>query len=119
MLDDIAIGQSEAVSELRRANPSLVRKELFLAAMRLGRHHIASTVNTLVLAYAGAAVPLLLLFMNAHVNLADFLNTETVAEEIIRTLAGTAALVLTVPIATAFSVFFGTGKRLDRPPHAR
>lgn len=72
-----------------------------MRAMRVGRHHIASTVNTLVLAYVGAALPLFLIFMsNSSVSLSRFVNTEAVAEEIIRTLAGTSALVLTVPIAT-------------------
>lgn len=101
VLDDVAITQCETVAELRAANPSLRGKELYMRAMRVGRHHIASTVNTLVLAYVGAALPLFLIFMsNSSVSLSRFVNTEAVAEEIIRTLAGTSALVLTVPIAT-------------------
>ncbi len=104
-LDDIAIAQGEVVAELRDANPSLDRKQLFVRAMRIGRHHIASIANTLVLAYAGAALPTFLLFWAIKsVSFADFLNTEAVAEEIVRTLAGTAALILTVPIATWFAV---------------
>lgn len=106
VLDDIAITQSETVAELREANPRLSRQELFVAAMRVGRHHIASTVNTLVLAYAGVAMPLILLFLvTPEITLARFINAEPVAEEIIRTLAGTMALVLTVPIATLFATF--------------
>lgn len=104
-LDDIAIAQGEIVAELRDANPKLDRKELFVRAMRVGRHHIASITNTLVLAYAGAALPTFLLFWALKsVSVGNFLNTEAVSEEIVRTLAGTAALVLTVPISTWFAV---------------
>ena len=88
----------------------MTQKDLFTAAMRLGRHHIASTVNTLVLAYAGVALPLLILFMHTQgVDLGRFLNEEVVAEEIVRTIAGTLALILTVPIATWLATY--TNKR--------
>ncbi len=104
VLDDIAINQSELVAELREANPKLTRKELFVRAMRVGRHHIASTVNTLVLAYAGVALPLLLLFnISEEVGFLRFLNEEPIMEEIVRTIAGTLGLILTVPIATWFA----------------
>ncbi|MBI1907905.1 YibE/F family protein [Candidatus Uhrbacteria bacterium] len=101
VLDDIAITQCETVAELKAANPRFTRRELFVRAMRVGRHHIASTVNTLVLAYVGSALPLFLIFLADHnVSLWRFLNTEAVAEEVVRTLAGTSALVLTVPLTT-------------------
>lgn len=106
-LDDVAISQGEIVSELRDANPKLSRSELFVRAMRVGRHHIASIANTLVLAYAGASFPMFLLFQStAGLSFAGFVGTEAVAEEIIRTLAGTIALVLCVPISTWFAVSF-------------
>lgn len=106
VLDDIAITQSETVQELRRADPELTRKELFKRTMSIGRHHIASTVNTLVLAYAGVALPLFLLFLwTPGIDTIRFINEEPVAEEIVRTLAGTIALVLTVPISTLFATF--------------
>lgn len=106
VLDDIAITQAETVSELREANANLDRKELFKRAMRVGRHHIASTVNTLVLAYAGVALPLLLLFLvNPDVSGIRLLNEEMIADEVVRTLAGTMALILTVPIATWFATY--------------
>lgn len=101
VLDDIAITQSETVQELKRTDPSLTRKELFVKAMHIGRHHIASVVNTLVLAYAGVALPLFLLFyVREDLTVWRFLNEELVAEEIVRTLAGTITLILIVPIAT-------------------
>lgn len=103
VLDDIAITQSETVQELLLANPHRTRRELFVQAMRIGRHHIASTVNTLILVYAGAALPVFLLFMNQFGGYQDFLQNELVAEELIRTLAGTCALVLLVPLSTWFA----------------
>lgn len=105
VLDDIAITQVETVEELKQANPDLKAKELFSAAMRVGRHHIASTVNTLVLAYVGASMSLFVLMLTyaQDISLVRFLNTELLGEEIVRTLAGTVALVLTVPVATWFA----------------
>ena len=106
VLDDIAVTQSETVSELLEANHTLSMQELYVRGMRVGRHHIASTVNTLVLAYAGVALPLLLLFViTKDVSPLRFINEEFVAEEIVRTLAGTSALILTVPVATIFAAW--------------
>ncbi len=106
VLDDVAITQCETIAELKAADPKLGGRELFTRGMRVGRHHIASTVNTLVLAYAGASLPLLLIFMADHtVSLWRFINTEAVAEEIVRTLGGTCALVLTVPVASLLAAW--------------
>ena len=106
VMDDIAITQTETVMELKNANAAFDRKTLFIAAMRVGRHHIASVVNTLVLAYAGVALPLFLLFfLRDDLTVWRFINEELIAEEIIRTLAGTTALVLLVPIATWFATY--------------
>ncbi|HCC83942.1 TPA: hypothetical protein DEP96_03770 [Candidatus Uhrbacteria bacterium] len=106
VLDDVAITQCETIAELKAADPKLGGRELFTRGMRVGRHHIASTVNTLVLAYAGASLPLLLIFMaDQSVSLWRFLNTEAVAEEIVRTLGGTCALVLTVPVASLLAAW--------------
>ncbi len=104
VLDDIAVAQAEVVAELAHTDPTLSRTRLFWKAMRLGQHHIASTVNTLVLVYAGTALPAFLLFFSASTDINSFLNNEVVAEEFIRTLAGTTALILTVPLATLFAV---------------
>lgn len=123
VLDDIAVTQTEAVAEIAQANPSLSPRELYVRAMRVGRHHIASTVNTLVLAYAGASLPLLLLFLNSSVSYSLFANTEVVAEQVVQTLAGTAALVLSVPISTFLASRLaasndGVHKELDGHRHA-
>ncbi|MBU0613797.1 YibE/F family protein [Patescibacteria group bacterium] len=106
VLDDVAITQTEIVSEIHKANPKLPKAELFRRAMHIGRHHIASSVNTLVLAYAGAALPLFLLFMLMDIGWMRFISEEVVAEEVVRTLAGTTALILTVPLATWFATIF-------------
>lgn len=100
VLDDLVIGQSSAVFELRAANQSLGLRFLYKRAMNIGRDHVAATVNTLVLAYAGASLPMLLLFsLNSH-NLSLLLGTSYIAEEIVRTLVGSIGLFLSVPLTT-------------------
>ncbi len=99
-LDDVTVTQASTVWELRRANPSLGVRDLTAAGLRVGRDHIASTVNTLLLAYAGASIPLLLLFALSRQPLATVANSEVVAVEIVRTLVGSIGLVTAVPITT-------------------
>lgn len=106
VLDDLSVNQSVAVQELKQANNSLSTKELFARAMKLGRHHIASMVNTLVLAYAGVSMPLLLLFMGTDASVLNIINSEYIAEEIIRTMVGTVGLILTVPITTWLAAYW-------------
>ncbi len=100
VLDDVTVTQASAVWELRAANPTMSRVKLYRSALRIGRDHIASTVNTLVLAYAGASLPLLILFSLAGAKVGDVLNGEIVAEEIIRTLVGSIGLAASVPVTT-------------------
>ena len=99
-LDDVTVTQASAVWEVRRANPEMGHGDLFAAGLRVGRDHIASTVNTLLLAYAGAAMPLLLLFALSRQPLGVIANSEVVATEIVRTLVGSIGLVAAVPITT-------------------
>lgn len=103
VLDDVTVTQSSAVWELRQANPDLTPAQLYRSALRIGRDHIASTVNTLVLAYAGASLPLLILLVEANQNVANVLTGEVVAVEIVRTLVGSIGLVAAVPITTALA----------------
>jgi len=103
-LDDVTVTQTSAVWELRRADPRLSPTALFGAAMRIGRDHVAAAVNTLVLAYAGATLPLLLLFAVADRGLGDTLTTQVIATEVIRTLVGSIGLVVSVPLTTALAV---------------
>jgi uncharacterized membrane protein len=99
-LDDVTVTQASAVAELRDANPQMSHRALYRSGVRIGRDHIASTVNTLVLAYAGAALPLLLLFVLSQQSLGAVANSEVIAVEIVRTLIGSIGLVAAVPITT-------------------
>jgi uncharacterized membrane protein len=102
-LDDVTVTQVSTVAELRNQNPTLPTSELFASGIRVGRDHIASTVNTLLLAYAGASMPLLLLFAVSDQALSDVANSEVIAIEIVRTLCGSIGLVAAVPITTALA----------------
>ena len=99
-IDDVTVTQASAVWEIKRASPGLGQRSLFSSGLSIGRDHIASTVNTLLLAYAGAALPLLVLFVIAGQSLGTIANSEVVAIEIIRTLAGSIGLVAAVPLTT-------------------
>jgi uncharacterized membrane protein len=111
-LDDVTVTQASAVAELREANPAMPHGALYKAGIRIGRDHIASTVNTLALAYAGASLPLLLLFLLSSTSLGAVANSEVVAIEIVRTLVGSIGLVAAVPITTwlASRVVGGAGE---------
>jgi len=105
VLDDLVTTQASAVFELHFANPALRFRQLYLSAMRIGQDHVAATVNTLVLAYAGASLPMLLLFALGQGNLGYLVNFEFVAEEIVRTLVGSLGLISAVPLTTAIAIF--------------
>ena len=99
-LDDVTVTQASAVWEVGKANPEMSQRALFESGLRIGRDHIASTVNTLLLAYAGAAMPLLILFSLSDLPLGVVASSEVVAVEIVRTLVGSIGLVAAVPITT-------------------
>jgi uncharacterized membrane protein len=98
VLDDICVGQASAVFELIKVNRNLGWMELFRHSLNIGRDHIAATVNTLLLAYMGASLPLMLAFTIYREPLLQRINREPIAEEIVRTLLGSIGLVLAVPI---------------------
>ena len=104
VLNDVTITQASAVWELRAASPAMSSRTLFGSAMRIGRDHIASTIYTIVFAYAGSALTVLLLLFFYQRPLLDLLTTEGIAEEITRTLASAIGLVLAVPATTAIAV---------------
>ncbi|WP_370743265.1 YibE/F family protein [Streptomyces sp. LUP47B] len=112
VLDDVTVTQTSAVWELHEANPTMGWRGLYRAGIRIGRDHIASVVNTLVLAYAGAALPLLLLFSIAQSSVGAVANSELVAEEIVRTLVGSIGLVASVPVTTVLAALVVSA---DRP----
>jgi uncharacterized membrane protein len=109
-LDDMTVTQASAVGELAEANPDMRRSDLFRRSMNIGRDHVASTVNTLALAYAGAALPTLLLFVLSQQSLGTVANSEIVAVEIVRTLVGSIGLVLSVPITTWLATIVVRGR---------
>jgi len=100
VLDDLVITQASAVFELHAANPALGLRSLYQKGLRIGQDHVASTVNTLVMAYTGVALPMLLLFSVERGNYSQLINLASVAEEIVRTLVGSLGLIAAVPIST-------------------
>ena len=103
VLDDITVSQSAVIFQLKKANPKLKQIELYKKAMDVGQDHISSMVNTLILVYAGAAMPLLLLFVNNPHPFTEVINYEIVANEVVRTLVGSIGLILAVPITTVIA----------------
>jgi uncharacterized membrane protein len=103
ILDDVTVTQVSTVYELRAADPAMSRRGLYGSALRVGRDHIASTINTLLLAYAGASMPLLVIFSTSGIGLTDTLTHGVVAEEVVRTLVGSVGLIAAVPITTALA----------------
>jgi uncharacterized membrane protein len=99
-IDDVAVTQASAVWELRDADPELGSQQLFRAGLRVGRHHVGSIVNTLALAYAGASLPLLIIFQLSELPLGRLIGSEVVATEIVRTLVGSIGLVAAMPVTT-------------------
>jgi uncharacterized membrane protein len=103
VLADTAVTQASAVMALRRANPGFDRYRLYREAFTIGRDHLSATIHTLVLAYAGASLPLLLVFRSSGVPSTDVLNNEAVAGPIVATAVGCLALIVAVPVATGLA----------------
>jgi uncharacterized membrane protein len=104
VLDDLVTTQSSAVFELHHANPNFGFRDLYNSAMRIGQDHVAATVNTLVLAYAGASLPMLLMFSLARGDYGYLVNFSFIAEEIVRTFVGSLGLIAAVPLTTAIAI---------------
>ena len=113
VLDDLTVSQSSTVMALRSANPALGFRELFRHALGVGHDHIAATVNTLVLAYAGASLPVLLVFSLADTPVLDALNFEAVSEAVIAMLVGSIGLIAAVPVTTALAALLATSLAED------
>ncbi|MFU8852270.1 YibE/F family protein [Micromonospora sp. SL1-18] len=111
VLDDVTVTQAATVTELAYANPGLSRLQLYRAATRVGRAHIASTVNTIVLAYAGASLPLLLLLVADSRPLSEILTSEFMATEIVRSAVATLGLIAAVPLTTGLAALVTTAGR--------
>jgi uncharacterized membrane protein len=103
VLDDVTVSQSSTVLALRGAAPELGFRELFGRALTVGRDHVSATVNTLVLAYVGASLPVLLIFSASDIGVSEALNLEIVAKEVVATLVGSIGLIAAVPLTTALA----------------
>jgi uncharacterized membrane protein len=114
VLDDVTVTQAAAVWELSAANPSASRAELIGAGLRIGRAHVASVVNTLMLAYAGSALPLLLLFAASAAPSTYTVSTEEVAIQVVSGLVGSLGIIAAVPLTTALAAL-AVGARSQRP----
>lgn len=103
VLDDVTVSQASTVFTLHDTDPRLGVRGLFLRAMKVGRDHIASTVNTLFLAYAGASLALLVLFSTGGLGVGEIVNSEIMAQEIVKTLVGSLGLIAAVPATTVLA----------------
>ncbi len=113
VLDDITTAQAAAVEEIHLANTSLSMRELYMRGLSVGKEHISSLINTLVLAYTGASLPLLILFVIYARPLWVTLNSELVVEEIVRTLSGSMTLIMAVPLTTGLAAWwFGKNNKI-------
>ncbi|MEV6524526.1 YibE/F family protein [Longispora sp. NPDC051575] len=105
VLDDVTVTQAATVTELARANPGYGFRQLYRSATRVGRSHIASVINTIILAYAGASLPLLVLIAAGNQPLGQVLTNQLIAQELVRSAVGTLGLIAAVPITTALAAF--------------
>lgn len=115
VLDDIAVTQAAVVSELYDSNPQMSKAEAYARALRIGREHVGALVNTLVLAYTGASLPILLYFQVSKMSFNSAVNLEIFATEIVRAIVGSIGLILTVPIVTLLAVFYLKGYKSKNP----
>lgn len=114
VLDDVIVGQIEAVEQIRAANPNLSAREVFRMAYRVGNTHLGSIVNTLFLTYAGASLPLLLLFtikQEPFLSFTQVINNEVIATEIVRTLVGSIGVAMSMPISTYLAAYWMKSKK--------
>jgi uncharacterized membrane protein len=116
VLDDVTVTQASIVSELARANPSYGFRHLYGAASRVGRSHIASVVNTIVLAYAGASLPLLILVAADNPSIGDVVTTQFISQEIVRSVVATLGLIAAVPLTTALAAYAARASGAGRLP---
>jgi uncharacterized membrane protein len=119
VLDDLTVSQASTVLALQRANRGQGFRALFHGAISVGHDHVAATVNTLVLAYVGASLPVLLIFSFGGTSFTDAINNEAVAEQVVAMLVGSIGLVAAVPITTALAALLATRVRIpaDAPAH--
>ncbi len=109
VLDDVIVSQIEAAAQIKKANPNLPNKKVFASAFKIGNTHLGTMVNTLFLTYAGASLPLLLLFVvnqGVFTSFSQVINNEIIATEVVRTFVGSIGVALSMPIATYFGAYW-------------
>lgn len=119
VLDDVTVSQASTVFTLHDTDPTLGVRQVVSSAMRVGRDHIASTVNTLFLAYVGASLALLVLFSTGGRPMSEILTSEIVAEELVKTLVGSLGLVLAVPATTVLAATVATRRSREEVARSR
>ena len=119
VLDDVTVSQASLVFQLRRADPTAGFGELVRGALTVGRDHIAATVNTLFLAYAGASLPLLVLFSTGGAGFGEVATAEVAAVEVVRTLCGSVGLIAAVPLTTLLAAALASheAEAVEEPAH--
>jgi uncharacterized membrane protein len=120
VLDDVTVTQASAVMAVKHANPGFGFTALLRSGLSVGQDHVAATVNTLVLAYVGASLPVLLIFSLGDTPFLDAVNLEAVAEQVVATLVGSIGLIAAVPVTTALAAALATQitrERLTREQH--
>ena len=116
VLDDVTISQSSTVFALHETDRTLSWRQLFSRGMTVGRDHIASVVNTLFLAYTGASIALLLLFSTSDLPVLEIINSELLAQELVKTIVGSLGLIMAVPLTTALAATVAIARPEDAPP---
>jgi uncharacterized membrane protein len=114
VLDDIIVSQVSTVEQIKQANSSLSNLQVYKMSLKVGIDHITSMINTLFFAYAGAALPLLIVFTQSDVvglNLGQMINNEMISTEVIRTLLGSVGIILAIPIASWLASYFLKSKQ--------
>ncbi len=113
VIDDIAITQASVVNELYSSNPSIEVRTLYLRALKVGKDHMGAVINTLILAYTGASLPLVLLFYVSETPALELINREVIATEIVRSIVGSIGLLLAVPLTTFIAVLLIHGRKVS------
>jgi uncharacterized membrane protein len=113
VIDDIAITQASVVNELYSSNPSIEVRVLYLRALKVGKDHMGAVINTLILAYTGASLPLVLLFYVSETPALELINREVIATEIVRSIVGSIGLLLAVPLTTFIAVLLIHGRKVS------
>jgi uncharacterized membrane protein len=117
VVDDVAITQASVVNQLKAANPSLKMWELYGKALKVGKDHMGAVINTLILAYTGASLPLVLLLYVSDTPALELVNREVIATEIVRSIVGSIGLILAVPMTTLIASFLMKGEKETSHSH--